>query len=343
MIANEQALVVLCIVLFPLILTISWWLTGYVRNYAIRNAIIDYPNERSSHDQPKPRGGGASIVVLTILSIVILYFSKFLSGVYAIAVIPAGLLIAVTGWLDDKHKIKISLRITVYLVSSSWACYWVMFNGIGIDIISVITYLVCVTGVTWLTNLYNFMDGTDGFAAVEAICVSLLIAILAFINKLYGLALLNIVLSAASAGFLIWNWPPARIFMGDVGSCFLGFIFGITAISSFSLFYFPLSIWLILLAVFICDATCTLLKRILNREQWYRAHQSHSYQRLIQSGLSHRQLLIGLLLINLLLLWPVATFIYFSENRIYDITALLLTMSLLALLWFRIQVHSGNS
>ena len=343
MIEDNQSLVILSVIIFPLMMALSWWMTGRILGYAIKNAIIDYPNERSSHDIPKPRGGGIGIAIVCIVCTSILYIFDLLPFPFVMAALPGGLLIAFTGWLDDKYRIKISVRMVIYLISSLWACYWLILNGMKIDAVIIIVFFICAVGITWLTNLYNFMDGTDGFAAIEAVSVSVLITILASLSGLYGLALINLVIIATTAGFLLWNWPPAKIFMGDTGSCYLGFVFGVMTVSSFTLFKFPVSVWLVLLSVFICDATLTLLKRILNREQWYKSHRSHSYQRLIQCGATHRQLLFGLLAINLLLLWPVAVLVFIYKNLVVDIVSLVLTVFFLVLLWTRIQGYYSRN
>jgi Fuc2NAc and GlcNAc transferase len=141
-------------------------------------------------------------------------------------------------------------------------------------------------GIVWLTNLYNFMDGIDGIAAAEAVVVGMGGALLVA-GRSPPLALVSVVVAAAAAGFLVWNWPPARLFMGDVGSGFLGFVFGGLALGSERAHALPAVLWLVLLGPFFLDATVTLVRRVARGERWYAAHRSHAYQRAVQGGWSH--------------------------------------------------------
>jgi Fuc2NAc and GlcNAc transferase len=143
-------------------------------------------------------------------------------------------------------------------------------------------------GIVWLTNLYNFMDGIDGIAAVEAITVGLAGALL-LAGREPSLALVALVVAGAAGGFLVWNWPPAKLFMGDVGSGFLGYIFGGLALASENVGALPALLWLVLLGPFFVDTTLTLLRRIARGERWWAAHRTHAYQRAVQAGWSHRR------------------------------------------------------
>ncbi|MEO6696428.1 MAG: glycosyl transferase family 4, partial [Gammaproteobacteria bacterium] len=163
-----------------------------------------------------------------------------------------------------------------------------------------------VLAVMWLTNLYNFMDGIDGLAGAQAVTAGLAGGVLLWWLNAPGLAGASLALAAASGGFLIWNCPPARIFMGDTGSGLLGFSFAVLALAGEQSRAMPAAAWLILLALFILDASYTLLARLLRGEAWYHAHRSHAYQRLVQAGLSHRRVTLWVLLINIVVLWPAA-------------------------------------
>ncbi len=146
------------------------------------------------------------------------------------------------------------------------------------------------------------MDGTDGLGAIQAICAGIMGGILFRLQGEAGLAMVCFVLAAASAGFLILNWSPAKIFMGDVGSYLIGFAFGVLVLLGEQTASVPALVWSVLLAVFVWDATLTLVKRAVFGEPWYAAHRAHAYQRLGQLGISHRQVAIGFLLINVCLL-----------------------------------------
>jgi Fuc2NAc and GlcNAc transferase len=166
--------------------------------------------------------------------------------------------------------------------------------------------VAAILGVAWLTNLYNFMDGTDAIAAVEGISAAAFAAVLFMLGGAPIPALICTVLAAACAGFLPWNWSPAKIFMGDVGSCVIGVTFGVLALAGAQGGQLPFAASFILLALFVTDATLTLLRRVIAGEKWYSPHRSHAYQLLVRSGMSHRRLAVSVLLLNCLLLGPLA-------------------------------------
>ena len=184
---------------------------------------------------------------------------------------------------------------------------------------------VAVIGVVWMINLYNFMDGIDGLAGVEAVTVSAVAAILLWSQAL-DLVTSCLLLAAAVLGFLFWNWPPAKIFMGDVGSGFLGFVFAVLAIWSGKSGAVPLLIWLLLLGVFIVDATVTLVKRVARGEKLYEAHRSHVYQLAVQAGYSHKQVTLTVLLINIMLGIVAAVALYYYN---YMLLITLVTVAVL--------------
>ena len=148
------------------------------------------------------------------------------------------------------------------------------------------------------------------------------------------------VILASSCGFLFWNWPPAKIFLGDVGSCTLGFCFGVLAVIGEVEGSVSLAVWVILLSIFICDATLTLLMRIIKGEKWHNAHCSHAYQRWVQMGASHKRLALSVLLINIMILWPMAAIAFVWDEYSYYIAAA--SIFLISVLWGSIQVHYHN-
>ncbi|HEU0080065.1 MAG TPA: hypothetical protein VFQ76_20630, partial [Longimicrobiaceae bacterium] len=161
--------------------------------------------------------------------------------------------------------------------------------------------LLAVVALVWLTNLYNFLDGIDGIAGGEAVAVGGVGGALLWAAGERGLAAVALVAAAAGAGFLVWNWQPARIFMGDVGSGFLGFLFGALAVASERVEGPPALVWILLLGVFVVDATLTLLRRAGRGERLHEAHRRHAYQRAVQSGLSHARVAGAVLAIDALL------------------------------------------
>lgn len=278
-------------------------LTGIVRQYALRRALIDFPNTRSSHTAPTPRGGGLSIALICLPAFTLLGLTNVLSAGAAAALAVGGVLIALVGWLDDHQDVRPRWRLLAQFVAAGSAVY---FMG-GLDSIVVGTWnvtlglagsLLAVAGLVWVTNLFNFMDGVDGLAAAEAIAVTGIGGLLLLGAGATGLATSALLIAAAASGFLVWNWPPARIFMGDVGSGLLGYLLGVLALLGEATGTVPLLLWLTLLGVFVFDATVTLFRRILRRERWYEPHRSHAYQRAVQAGWSHRQVTTSILLLN---------------------------------------------
>lgn len=285
---------------------VSLLLTGLVIQFTRARGILDIPNDRSSHTTATPKGGGLAVVITFLCGICIMYFCGMLSINFTMAICGSGIFIAGIGWFDDCKGLSVKLRIIVHFVAAVWALYWLGglssielgFTRIDVHIIGTI---LTVIGVVWLINLYNFMDGIDGIAGAEAICVGVIGGIILMLSGNLNLATVSLALAAACVGFLVWNWPPAKIFMGDVGSGFLGLVFAVLAIASESAGALPLLGWIVLLGVFIVDATLTLIRRIARGEKWYEAHCSHAYQRGNQLGYSHGQVTKWVIGINVLL------------------------------------------
>lgn len=325
-------IVLLCSAVFLL----SFSGTFAVKRYTEKNLIIDVPNERSSHNTPTPRGGGLAFVLVFLITIFCLMITHMLNNNLTIALIGGGLLVAICGWIDDKKGISIKSRIICHFIAGFWALYWVggfpslCFNSTGLYLGgwgSVIALFIIV----WMINLYNFMDGIDGFASSEAIIVSITTAIL-FLRRSQELTLVCLVLGVSVAGFLVWNWPPAKIFMGDVGSGFLGFVIAVVMIFSENTGALSVFAWIILLSVFIIDATLTLLKRIIRKEKWYEAHRSHVYQLATQVGYTHRQVTFAVIIINIILALISAHLFYSREWSIAIVSIIIFVLSLLQII-----------
>jgi Fuc2NAc and GlcNAc transferase len=192
-------------------------------------------------------------------------------------------------------------------------------------------------GLIWLTNLFNFMDGIDGLAGTEAVCVSGFGAVLLLLNGFPSYARLSLALAAASLGFLVWNWPPAKIFMGDVGSGFLGFTLGVLALFSSKPGPELIWPWLILLAAFLVDATLTLLRRVFSHARWHEAHRSHAYQHAAQATGSHAKVTLAVAAINLGWLFPMA----WAALRYPRAAPVLAAVAVIPLLYITIRFEGG--
>ena len=290
----------------------SWLLTGGMRRYALsRMTLMDTPNDRSSHVVPTPRGGGVAIVLSFIGALVTLYGLGVIPINLLLAYLGGGGMVAVIGFLDDHGHIAARWRLLGHFVAASGLLYGlggapeIVLLGQGFDLGWVGVGLF-VVGLVWLLNLYNFMDGIDGNASLEAVSVCLGAALLAILAGVSHLALLPMLLALAVAGFLYWNFPPAKIFMGDAGSGFIGIVLGGMVIQSGYVSTELLTGWLILLGVFVVDASFTLLRRLLRGERVYEAHRSHAYQVASRHHGSHLKVSIGVVLITLTWLLPLA-------------------------------------
>lgn len=289
-----------------LVVLASYSLTALVRFYALKKNILDIPNERSSHSIVTPRGGGLAVAATFIFSLVFMAALDIVSVNIAVALVGGGFSIAAIGWIDDKNSVSPRLRLIVHFLAAVWALYWLDgFTRMDIGFTTVhlgwAGSVIAAVGIVWMINLYNFMDGIDGIAGTEAISVALGAGVLLFWTGSAGLAWVCLTLAMAVGGFLVWNWSPAKIFMGDVGSGFLGFTFAVLALWSENAGAVPFIIWLLLLGVFVIDATITLIRRMSKGEKLYEAHRSHVYQLAVQAGYSHKQVTFTVLLMNIVL------------------------------------------
>ena len=261
----------------------TWLMTAALRRYALSRSLLDIPNARSSHTLPTPRGGGVAFVVAFMVGVLVLGWAGYVAPSVLVGILGAGGLVAVIGFMDDHGHIAARWRLLGHFAAAAWGLAWLG----GLPPISVFgwplhaLWLAAPLGLlylVWLLNLYNFMDGIDGIASIEAICVCLGGTVLFWLAGAPGAAWLPLLLAATVTGFLIWNFPPARIFMGDAGSGFLGIVLGLLAIVAGWIDPLLFWGWLILLGVFVVDATFTLARRLLRGERVYEAHRSHAYQ-----------------------------------------------------------------
>lgn len=330
--------------LLPLLIGVSFCLTWALRRYALARSIIDIPNARSSHSVPTPRGGGVAIVVTFLLALLLLGAVDFIGYRLMWALLGAGAGVSILGFLDDHGHIAARWRLLGHFVAAIWALFWLgglpalPIFGSTIEL-GWFGHALAAVYLMWLLNLYNFMDGIDGIASVEAICVclggALLYGLTSGVNLETGVPLL---LAAAVAGFLFWNFPPARIFMGDAGSGFLGIALGVLSLQaawvSPELFW----AWLVLLGVFTVDATFTLLRRLLRRDRVYEAHRSHAYQYAARHFGSHLLVTLAVLSINVLWLLPIAIWVAIGDMD--GMSGLLIAYAPLALLAWK--YHAGE-
>lgn len=300
--------------LLPLVLVCSSALTAWMRRYALARDLLDRPTARSSHSVPTPRGGGVAIVLCFLGILPLVAAGGNVDAAVLWSLICGGGLVAAIGFADDHGHIAARWRLLAHFAAAAcvlaWlggmppitVAGWVLAPGWGAGVFGAF-YLV------WMLNLYNFMDGIDGLAGVEAICICAGGALLYVVLGQTQLALLPLLLAAAVAGFLQWNLPPARIFMGDAGSGFLGLVIGALSIHAAAQAPGLFWAWVILAGVFVVDATFTLLRRLARGEKVYQAHRSHAYQRAALKCGGHLPVTLAVGAINLLWLLPIACWV----------------------------------
>ncbi len=293
---------------------VSAYLTRVALRVALERNILDLPNGRSSHTLPTPRAGGVALVFAFVGAVGVLGVCHLLSPLETVGLL-AGVAIAMVGAWDDVVDLPVPLRLAVQIVACAVAAlalvdYRSLRPAASGPLWAGATLLLVWAGVwvalVWMVNLTNFMDGIDGLAGAEAVTVGGLCCL--FSVAAHGVnapAMLFGVVAAAALGFLLWNWHPAAIFMGDVGSGFLGFCFGaltlLTAVRGELSVFVPL----ILLGVFLVDATYTLVSRMARGERWYAPHRSHGFQHLARR-FGHERTTLLVVRVNLLWLAPCA-------------------------------------
>jgi len=280
--------------------------TGVFRHLAVRRSMVDIPGARSSHAVPTPRGGGAAFSLLLLLALAGSLLGDATRSELWIALLGGGSLVAVVGWLDDRFDLQSYVRLGLYAVSAAWAAAWikglpVLPLGFASLRLGWFGYLFSWGSILAFTNIYNFMDGIDGLAGAEGASVSLAAGVVFLVAGELQAGWLLIGLAVLLVGFLCWNWHPAKIFMGDVGSNLLGFVFATMAFASDRLAGVSIWVWAVLLGVFVVDGFATLGRRLLRGLPPHQAHRCHAYQGAVQRGHSHAQVTLAVVGINILL------------------------------------------
>ncbi len=319
---------------------VAFGLTGLLRRYALQAQILDIPNQRSSHTVPTPRGGGLAVAAAFCLCLLVAGAWGLVLPSLLMAAVGGGSAVAAIGFVDDRGHVPARWRLLVHFLAAAWAVAWLggmpalPIGGYATDL-GAAGVLAAIFLTVWLLNLYNFMDGIDGLAGVETVTVAAGAALLLLFTDQPAAAVGPALLAAAGSGFLFWNWPPARIFMGDAGSGFIGFVLAVFALSGALSFWS----WLILLGVFLVDASYTLSRRLLRGERVYEAHRSHAYQRAARRHGAHRPVTLAVALINVVWLWPWA----FLAQRLPELGLLMTVIAWLPLLALAVMLGAGES
>ena len=287
----------------------SWVTVFLYKKYAIYKGIISNPNYRTLHESPIPRGGGIVFSILFILAIFLIWPHLKLSDNLFLILVVGGGAASLFGFIDDIMNIRARIKLTIQFLLSGLTVYWLyldslfLMNWMPISI----TIAVCLFFMVWMMNAYNFMDGVDGMAATGAIFSSLTLALVIFLtDNSVELIPIFILIATTVSGFIIFNWPPATIFMGDAGSVFLGYIFGSLLIFTTLNGYLSIWNWLIVFGYFFADTTVTQTIRVVLKKKWYLAHRSHAYQNFARITGSHLKITSRVTLYNIIWIFPIA-------------------------------------
>ncbi|WAR43800.1 MraY family glycosyltransferase [Methylomonas rapida] len=336
------------LLLFIGVLLVAVVLTGLIRFYALSNQVLDIPNQRSSHTVPTPRGGGLAVVLAFTFAMLIL-FLKGLADDDVLSALSGALLVAGIGFMDDHGHVPARWRFLIHLLASGLAVgflhgFPLLLLPAPVDVLMQrgmidlgwFGYTLGVLLLVWFLNLFNFMDGIDGIAASESVFVSgALAGYLYYLDRFSFLVAICLV--AASLGFLLWNWPKAKIFMGDVGSGFLGLMLGILILMAAKQAAVLLYCGLILFGIFIVDASYTLGFRFFSGQKWYDAHCSHAYQHAAKRY-GHLRVLQASWALNLLWLLPISWLIFIQPR----FALLGLIVAYLPLLYLAYRFEAGR-
>ena len=297
--------------LFPAISAMLSWLgVGWVTRYAIGAGVLDHPGKRQSHHVSTPTGGGLGMMASLLLVSLGLSFSGCDFPMWAMGVLPGVLVLTIIGWLDDRSSLAQWFRLIVQLAVSLYLVVFLHKTGLAAGNswsgpLGALALTLGVFALMWLMNLYNFMDGSDGMAGFQGLFTGLILCLLFALENALAPALLCLVVTGCCLGFLPWNFPRPRVFMGDAGSVPLGYVFGSLIAMGCLLGLLRLPVAMLVLSVFLVDSTLTLFKRIFRGERWYTAHKQHLYQRLIAHGWPHSRVLLLYQAINVFFVLPV--------------------------------------
>jgi UDP-N-acetylmuramyl pentapeptide phosphotransferase/UDP-N-acetylglucosamine-1-phosphate transferase len=307
------------ILAFLLSVTLSKYLVKLLSKYS----IVDTPKERSNHNVATPRGGGLALVITTIILLLVYYYIN--NTVTVLYVIASLFIVATISFLDDLISLPITPRIILQLIS-----ILILLNGFTFKFDPINTLIITSTMFLFI-NFYNFMDGIDGSAASEAMHISISILVISCLtDKIpHEVQFTALILISACAGFLIFNWFPAKIFLGDVGSIALGLICGWMLISLVLHGYVAAAI--IIPLYYIADSSITLLKRFFRGKKIWQAHSEHFFQKAVRKGASHAQVTKKIIAVNLIL------FVLSIVSLYYPGTSIVIASGVVAMLLYDLQ------
>ena len=296
----------------PLIAFLLTFLGVYFLNKsALRFKIVAIPNERSLHKKVTPRGGGVIIAIVFLAFLLVYYITRQIILAEFLVLFGGALIMTVTGFLDDILELKASIRFMIQLFAVGWGLYWI--GGIPsatfferLFVLYAIANAITVVALVWFINSFNFIDGIDGLATSSAVFFSLTTGGYFLWQGIEPYGSLFIILAACSLAFLCFNWSPAKMFLGDAGSNFFGYLFGTMILITVKNGNLSIWTWLIILAYLITDTTTTTFLRLCLVKGWYQTHRSHAYQNLARVLDNHKFVTYLITGINVFYLLPLA-------------------------------------
>ena len=288
------------VVLFATVLAFiaTLLMVHYICKPGSRLHLLDHPNERSLHVHAVPRTGGIAILTGGAAAVVFYAMTSQISEP-AVWVTAAVLLLSYVSFLDDRQGLSVSVRLVGQITSAGLVVVGgISLTGVGFPGVlwvwpQALGVAISVVYLVWMINLYNFMDGMDGFAGGMAVIGFGTFALLGYQSGDTAFLAINLIIASSAAAFLLANFPPARLFMGDAGSATLGLLAGCMSIWAERQHLFPFWVAILVFSPFIVDSTVTLLRRLLKRERVWQAHKTHYYQRLVQLGWGHRRTVLS--------------------------------------------------
>jgi len=322
----------------------SFSATGLIRRYA----GIDWqdpPGHRRSHRRTTPRPGGIAFLLVWLGAVSWLLLHDYLPLSDVSGLLGGAVVVAVGGLLDDRFELRPGDKIFFHLLGAGWFVYVSGFpdglqTGFGLIPFGMFKIPLALAGFVSLTNVYNFMDGSHGLAALQAVFVALALAAWFVFQGDVGLALVAFTLAISVAGFLPWNFPGGRVFMGDVGSGFLGFALAGLVVLAAQRGEMPMMVGALLLGLFLADSTTTLVHRWRAGRRWYTPHREHLYQVLIRGGWSHTRVALAYSAANLFLVLPLA--VLAGRWPSLMLPAIVAFGVVFVLVWRRVRSGFGN-
>ncbi|MDD9334979.1 MAG: UDP-phosphate alpha-N-acetylglucosaminyltransferase [Rickettsiaceae bacterium] len=284
---------------------LTWLLISSLPSFG----VVDIPDPRRVHSRITPRGGGLAIVIVVIIALIAYEYFSTKTLINSIKIVPLLLIISSISFLDDLISIPIFVRLIFHIICSTIAIFLFLFPVVLFhhELPLYIDFMLSIMGLIVFLNIYNFLDGIDGISGAESIHLSITILILCYLKSdiiinINFIIVLNIIILACSIGFLIFNWHPAKIFLGDVGSISLGFLLGLCLllISASSVHLFVASS--IASLYYLADGGLTILIRLVNKEKIWQPHLKHFFQKAVRNGKSHKEVVSRIIICNILLM-----------------------------------------